>query len=77
MEEALVARMTIYLPDELHSEIKASKLAVSRICQEALREALGAPAPGPRKIVRVPIRKKVSVEEMQRLRDEEFARRWK
>jgi post-segregation antitoxin (ccd killing protein) len=33
-------RVTIYLPDELAAEVKASELNVSAVCQEALREAL-------------------------------------
>lgn len=32
---------TIYVPDELHRQIKKAGINVSRICQEALREALG------------------------------------
>lgn len=35
-----VSRMTVYLPEELHAQVKAQQLPVSEILQEALRAEL-------------------------------------
>ena len=35
-----MARMTVYLPEELHAQVKAEKLPVSEILQAALRQEL-------------------------------------
>lgn len=35
-----MARMTVYLPEELHTQVKAQKLPVSEILQDALRREL-------------------------------------
>lgn len=35
-----MARMTVYLPDELHQRLKRSGLKMSPICQRALMAAL-------------------------------------
>lgn len=54
-----VARLNVYLPDELAAHARAAGLNVSAMTQEAVRRALGArstdawlttlrPAPGPR-----------------------------
>jgi hypothetical protein len=42
-----VAQINIYVPDELHGEIKAARIAASQVCQQALRIALGKVGPRP------------------------------
>jgi post-segregation antitoxin (ccd killing protein) len=37
-----MARVNVYLPDELASAVKAAELNVSKLTQEALRSALAA-----------------------------------
>jgi len=37
--------VTIYVPGDLHRKIKRADLAVSKICQDALREAVGEVLP--------------------------------
>lgn len=39
-------KINIYVPDDLAEEVRSAGLPISRICQQALREALRAPAGG-------------------------------
>jgi len=39
-------RVNVYLPDDLHNEVKAARIEVSAVCQSALREAVAVKEQG-------------------------------